>query len=111
MTIPVPGRIVAERALADAAGALAGLRRGVGPVKSQVVSFDHSAPFLRTTVTAINSPGAMALSHPLETFVCVDRPASLIRSRCARPVVEHQDQVLFRLNLRRMRQAICTDEV
>src|ERR1022692_2161352 len=104
MAIPVPDRAGAERALTDAAEALASLRLELDAVKSQVVSFDDGVPFLGTTVTAITSPGAMALSLPMETVVYVDRPGSLIRSRGDRLVVEHQDQILFRLNLRRVRQ-------
>ena len=41
----------------------------------------------------------------------VDRPGSLIRSRGDRIVVEYQDQVLFRLNLRRVRQVVCIGRV
>jgi CRISPR-associated protein Cas1 len=43
--------------------------------------------------------------------VYVDRPGSLIRSRGDRIVVEYQDQVLFRLNLRRVRQVVCIGRV
>ncbi len=111
MAIPVADRAAAERALADAAEALEDLRLDLDPVKSQVVSFDDGVPFLGTTVTATTSPGAMALSHPLETVVYVDRPGSLLRSRGDRLVVEHQDEVLFRLNLRRVRQVVCFGRV
>lgn len=51
------------------------------------------------------------MSHPMETVVYVDRPGSLLRSRGDRLVVEHQDEVLFRLNLRRVRQAVCVGRV
>jgi CRISPR-associated protein Cas1 len=111
MAIPVDDRASAERALADAAEALTRLRLDLDPVKSQVVSFDSGVPFLGTTVTSLTSPGAMALSHPLETVVYVDRPGSLLRSRGDRLVVEHQDKTLFRLNLRRIRQVVCIGRV
>ena len=76
-----------------------------------MVSFDEGVPFLGTIVTATTSPGAAALSHPLETVVYVDRPGSLLRSRGERLTVEHQDEVLFRLNLRRIRQVVCIGRV
>ena len=62
-------------------------------------------------MTSTTSPGAQALSHPLETVVYVDKPGSLIRSRGDRLVVEHQDQAVFRLNLRRVRQVVCVGRV
>jgi hypothetical protein len=111
IAIPVPDRAAAERALADAAGALADLRLELDPVKSAVVSFDAGVPFLGSTVTSTTSPGAEALSHPLESVVYVDRPGSLIRSRGDRIVVEYQNQVLLRLNLRRVRQVVCVGRV
>jgi len=111
MAIPAPDRAGAERALADASDALEKLRLDLDPVKSQVVSFDQGVPFLGSTVTSTTSPGAMALSHPMETVVYVDRPGSLLRSRGDRLVVEHQDEVLFRLNLRRVRQVVCIGRV
>ncbi|HUY48722.1 MAG TPA: CRISPR-associated endonuclease Cas1 [Streptosporangiaceae bacterium] len=111
MAIPVPDRGGAERALHDAAAELAVLRLDLDPVKSQVVSFDDGVPFLGSTVTATTSPGAMALSHPMETVVYVDRPGSLLRSRGDRLVVEYQSEVLFRLNLRRVRQVVCIGRV
>ena len=107
MAIPVADRSAAEQALADAAETLEDLRLELDPVKSQVASFDSGVPFLGSTVTSLTSPGAMALSHPLETVVYVDRPGSLLRSRGDRLVVEHQDKALFRLNLRRIRQVVC----
>jgi CRISPR-associated protein Cas1 len=111
LAIPVPDRGSAERALEDAAGELAALRLDLDPVKSQVVSFDEGVPFLGSTVTSLTSPGAMALSHPTETVVYVDRPGSLLRSRGDRLVVEHLDEVLFRLNFRRIRQVVCVGRV
>ncbi|HUZ26625.1 MAG TPA: CRISPR-associated endonuclease Cas1 [Streptosporangiaceae bacterium] len=109
--IPVADRAAAERALADAAETLSDLRLDLGPAKSMVVSFDAGVPFLGATVTSTTSPGAEALSHPLEAVVYVDRPGSLIRSRGDRIVVEYQDQVLLRLNLRRVRQVVCIGRV
>jgi CRISPR-associated protein Cas1 len=53
----------------------------------------------------------MALSHPLETVVYVDRPGALIRSRGDRMVVEHRGETLFRLNLKRIRQVVCVGRV
>jgi CRISP-associated protein Cas1 len=111
MAIPVADRSDAERALADAAAVLADLRLDLDPVKSQVVSFDTGVPFLGSTVTSLTSPGAAALSHPLETVVYVDRPGSILRSRGDRLIVEHQEKVLFRLNLRRVRQVVCIGRV
>jgi CRISP-associated protein Cas1 len=109
--IPVPDRAAAERALADAAEALSDLRLELDPAKSLAVSFDVGVPFLGSTVTSTTSPGAEALSHPLETVVYVDRPGSLIRSRGDRIVVEDQGQALLRLNLRRVRQVVCVGRV
>jgi CRISP-associated protein Cas1 len=111
IAIPVSDRGAAERALSDAARELAGLRLRLDPVKSQVVSFDTGVPFLGATVTSLTSPGAMALSHPLETVVYVDRPGSLVRSRGERMVVEYQGEPLFRLNLKRIRQVVCVGRV
>lgn len=111
LAIPVADRTTAERALSDAAEALADLRLSLDPAKSLVVPFDEGVPFLGTTVTATTSPGAAALSHPLETVVYVDRPGSLLRSRGERLTVEHQDEILFRLNLRRIRQVVCIGRV
>jgi CRISPR-associated protein Cas1 len=87
------------------------LRLKLDPVKTMTVSFDTGVPFLGVTVTSTTSPGAAALSHPLETVVYVDRPGCLIRSRGDRVVVESQDQVLLRLNLRRVRQVVCVGRV
>jgi CRISP-associated protein Cas1 len=106
IAIPVADRGAAERALSDAARELADLGLNLDPVKSQVISFDAGVLFLGSTVTSLTSPGAMALSHPLETVVYVDRPGSLIRSRGERMVVEHQGETLFRLNLKRIRQVV-----
>jgi CRISPR-associated protein Cas1 len=111
MAIPVADRPAAERALSDAADALAGLRLGLDPAKSQTYSFDEGVPFLGSVVTSTTSPGAAALSHPLETVVYVDRPGSLLRSRGDRLVIENQDTVLFRLNFRRVRQVVCLGRV
>jgi CRISPR-associated protein Cas1 len=111
MAIPVAERAAAERALAVAAEILETLRLDLDPAKSQVVSFDSGVPFLGSTVTSLTSPGAMALSHPLETVVYVDKPGALLRSRGDRLVVEHHDEVLFRLNLRRVRQLVCIGRV
>ncbi|HET9894946.1 MAG TPA: CRISPR-associated endonuclease Cas1 [Streptosporangiaceae bacterium] len=47
----------------------------------------------------------------METVVYVDRPGSLLRSRGDRLVVERGDEVLFRLNLRRIRQVVCFGRV
>lgn len=111
IAIPVADRGSAERALSDAARGLAELRLVLDPVKSQVVSFDVGVPFLGTTITSLTSPGAMALSHPLETAVYVDRPGSLVRSRGDRMVVEHQGEILFRLNLKRIRQVVLVGRI
>jgi CRISP-associated protein Cas1 len=111
IALPVADRAGAERALADAARELEELRLDLNPVKSQVVSFDEGVPFLGVTVTSLTSPGALALSHPRETVVYVDRPGSLLRSRGDRVVVEHLGEVLFRLNFRRVRQVVCTGRV
>jgi CRISP-associated protein Cas1 len=111
MAIPVTDRGAGERALADAARELAELGLDLDPVKSQVVSYDAGVPFLGATLTSMTSPGAMALSHPTETVVYVDRPGSLLRSRGERLVVEYQDKALLRLNLRRIRQVVCLGRV
>lgn len=107
IAIPVTDRGSAERALADAARELSELRLDLDAVKSRVVSFDTGVTFLGTTVTALTSPGALAMSHPIESVVYVDRPGSLIRSRGDRLVVEHNGVALFRLNLKRVRQVVC----
>lgn len=111
IAIPVTDRGSAERALSDAARELSELRLGLDPVKSQVFSFDTGVPFLGSTVTALTSPGALAMSHPMETVVYVDRPGSLIRSRGDRLVVEHQGEAIFRLNFKRVRQVVCVGRV
>jgi group II intron reverse transcriptase/maturase len=111
MAIPAPDRAAAESALAVASEVLAELRLDLDPVKSHVSSFDEGVAFLGSTVTSTTSPGAQALSHPLETVEYVDKPGSLIRSRGDRLVVEHQDQAVFRLSLRRVRQVVCFGRV
>jgi CRISPR-associated protein Cas1 len=68
-------------------------------------------PFLGETITATTRHGVEALSHPLETVVYADRQGSLLRSRGDRLVVEHQDQPVFKLNLRRIRQVVCLGRV
>ena len=93
IAIPVADRGAAEQALRDVAEILTGLRLELDAAKSQVVSFDTGVPFLGATVTSITSPGALALSDPLETVVYVDRPGSLLRSRGDRLIVEQQDAV------------------
>ena len=111
IAIAAADRGSAERALADIARELAKLRLDLDPVKSQVLSFDSGVPFLGTTVTSLTSPGALALSHPQQTVVYVDRPGSLLRSRGERLLVEYQGDVLFRLNFKRIRQVVCTGRV
>lgn len=111
IAIPATDRGSAERALADARGALADLRLDMDPVKSQVLSFDAGVPFLGTTVTALTSPGAAALSHPLETVVYVDKPGSLLRSRGDRLLVEYNGTPVFKLNFKRVRQVVCVGRV
>lgn len=111
IAIPVTDRGSAERALSDAARELAELRLDLDAAKSQVFSFDAGVPFLGSTVTALTSPGALAMSHPIETVVYVDRPGSLIRSRGDRMVVEHHGEAVFRLNFKRVRQVVCVGRV
>jgi CRISPR-associated protein Cas1 len=111
IAIPVPDRAAAETALSRAAEVLSDLRLRLDPVKSHVVSFDVGVPFLGSVITSTTSPGAQALSHPMETVVYVDRPGSLLRSRGDRLVVEHGAEVLLRLNLRRIRQVVCVGRV
>jgi group II intron reverse transcriptase/maturase len=100
IAIPAADRGAAERALADARAALADLRLDLDPVKSQVYSFDVGVSFLGSTVTAQTSPGAAALSHPIETVVYVDKPGSLLRSRGDRLLVEHGGEAVFKLNFK-----------
>jgi CRISP-associated protein Cas1 len=111
IAIPVADRGSAETALSDAAGELAALRLNLDPVKTQVVSFDTGVPFLGSVVTSLTSPGALALSHPTETVVYVDRPGSLIRSRGDRITVEYHGEALFRLNFKRVRQVVCVGQI
>ena len=111
IAIPVADRGSVEVALSDAGRELGELRLNLDPVKSQVLSFDAGVLFLGSLVTSLTSPGALALSHPVETVVYVDRPGSLIRSRGDRIVVEHQGQALFRLNFKRIRQVVCVGQV
>jgi CRISP-associated protein Cas1 len=111
IAIPVADRGSAEVALSEVSRELGELRLTLDPVKSQVLSFDDGVPFLGSVLTSLTSPGALALSHPLETVVYVDRPGSLIRSRGDRIVIEHQGQALFRLNFKRIRQVVCTGQV
>lgn len=95
----------------EADEALESLRLGLNPAKSRVVSFDEGVPFLGQVVTASTGQGVDSLSHPLETVVYVDRQGSLLRSRGERLVVEYQEQALFKLNLRRVRQVVCLGRV
>jgi hypothetical protein len=112
MAIPAPDRGCAEQALTATAETLNDLRLGLDAAKSQVVYFDTGVPFLGSLVTSLTSPGALALSHPLETVVYMGtRPGSLLRSRGDRLTVEQHDQVLFKLNLRRIRQVVCIGRV
>ena len=111
LAIPVTDRNTAERALLAAQDALASLRLELDAAKSQVVSFDLGVPFLGQIVTATTGHGVDALSHPLETVVYVERQGSLLRSRGDRLVVEYQDQPIFKLNLRRIRQVVCLGRV
>jgi len=111
IAIPAEDRGTAERALAEAGRELAELRLDLDPVKSQACSFDAGVPFLGSTVTALTSPGAAAMSHPMETVVYVDKPGSLIRSRGDRVVVEHGGEPVFRLNFKRVRQVVCVGRV
>ncbi|MBA9007285.1 reverse transcriptase domain-containing protein [Thermomonospora cellulosilytica] len=109
--IPVADRAAAERALARATEILDGLRLELGAAKTRTVSFDEGVTFLGRTVTSTTSPGAEALSHPVETVVYVDKDGALLRSRGDRLVVEHNDTALFKLNLRRVRQVVCVGRV
>ncbi len=111
LAIPAPDRAAAERALATAQEALEPLRLELDPAKSRAVSFDEGVAFLGEMVTATTGLGVEPLSHPLETVVYVDRQGSLLRSRGDRLVVEHQDKVVFKLNLRRIRQVVCLGRV
>ena len=80
MAIPAVDKADAERALSQAAEALAELRLELDPVKSQVVSFDTGVPFLGSTVTSTRARGAGAVASAGDV-VYVDRPGALIRSR------------------------------
>lgn len=111
IAIAVTDRGSAERALADAASELSELRLDLDPVKSQVFSFDAGVPFLGSTVTALTSPGALAMSHPAETVIYVDRPGSLVRSRGDRMIVEHLSEAIFRLNFKRVRQVVLVGRI
>lgn len=62
-------------------------------------------------MTSLTSPGRLALSHPYQTTVYVDRPGTLLRSRGDRLLVEHGEETLFRLNFKRIRQIVCTGRV
>ena len=109
--IPARDRAEAEQALAEAGESLSALRLELNPAKSQVVPFDSGVAFLGTTVTSTTSPGADTLSHPTETVVYVDKDGALLRSRGDRLVVEHNGDVLLRLNFRRIRQIVCSGRV
>ncbi|MGH3342755.1 MAG: CRISPR-associated endonuclease Cas1 [Carbonactinosporaceae bacterium] len=111
VAVPVDDRAAAERALVAAQHELEALRLDLEPAKSRVVSFDDGVPFLGSTVTATTSPGVDRLSHPVETVVYVDRQGALLRSRGERLVVEHRDQSVFKLSLRRVRQVVCFGRV
>jgi CRISP-associated protein Cas1 len=111
LAIPTADRSSAEQALTTAAETLDSLRLDLDAAKSQIVSFDSGVAFLGSIVTSTTSPGALALSHPLETVVYVDRPGSLLRSRGDRLTVEQHDEVIFKLNLRRIKQVVCIGRV
>jgi CRISPR-associated protein Cas1 len=111
IAIPVPDRGSAGMALSEAARELGELRLSLDPVKSQVQSFDAGVSFLGSVVTSQTTPGALMLSHPVETVVYVDRPGSLIRGRGDRIVFEHQGEIVFRLNFKRIRQVVCVGQV
>jgi CRISPR-associated protein Cas1 len=111
LAIPTQDRASAERALQAAQESLRLLRLELDPAKTRVVSFDEGVPFLGQTITATTGQGVEALSHPLETVIYVDRQDSLLRSRGDRLVVEHRDEVVFKLNLRRIRQVVCLGRV
>jgi group II intron reverse transcriptase/maturase len=111
IAIPAQDRAGAERALAAAQEALEPLRLELDPATSQAGSFDQGVAFLASTVTATTGLGVEPLSHPLETVVYVDRQGSLLHSRGDRLVVEHQDQAVFKLSLRRIRQVVCLGRV
>ncbi len=105
-TIPAHTRTEAEQALATAAETLAEWGLDLNTDKSHVVSFDEGVDFLERTVGSRDGVAAEERASPLETTVYVTTPGALVRSRGDRVRIEHGEEVLLSVNLKRVRQVV-----
>ncbi|MGB7983288.1 MAG: CRISPR-associated endonuclease Cas1 [Candidatus Nanopelagicales bacterium] len=106
IAIPTRDRGDAEDALASASEAAASIDLELNLGKSEILSFDTGVDFLGQTVTASSGAGVEPSSHPFETMVYVTHQGAIIRTRGERLIVEHGEQTLMRLNLKRIRQVV-----
>jgi len=109
--IPVRDRPAGERALDAAGEALDALDLELNRAKCEVSPLDHGVDFLGVTLTGSSGAGPDDSSHPLETMVYVTHERALLRTRGERLIVEHRDETLLRLNLRRVRQIVLVGSI
>lgn len=104
--IPAESRSEAEQALVAAGEVLGEWGLELNTDKSRIVSFDEGVEFLGRTVDAHHRAGGEERARPLETTVYVTTPGALVRSRGDRVRIEHGEEVLLSVNLKRVRQVV-----
>ncbi|MEY9214314.1 CRISPR-associated endonuclease Cas1 [Thermobifida halotolerans] len=109
--IPAPSRGAAERALADAGEVLAEWGLALNDAKSRVVSFNEGVEFLGRTLGGRDGVRAEERASPLEATLYITTPGALVRSRGDRVRVEHGEETLLSVNLKRVRQVVAVGRV
>ncbi|MDT0326993.1 CRISPR-associated endonuclease Cas1 [Nocardiopsis lambiniae] len=104
--IPADSRADAENALVVAGEMLDEWGLELNTDKSRIVSFDEGVVFLGRTVGAVHGAVEEDRVRPLEATVYVTTPGALVRSRGDRVRIEHGEEVLLSVNLKRVRQVV-----
>ena len=104
--IPVNTRVEAENALLRVGEVLDEWGLELNEDKSRVVSFDEGVKFLGRTVGARDGAREEDRATPLEATVYVTTPGALVRSRGDRVRIEHGEETLLSVNLKRVRQVV-----
>lgn len=104
--IPASSRRGAEEAVQVLRAAAESVEMELNLAKTVVVSFDEGVPFLGEVLTSQSGRDAAPTAKPLETTVFVTTPGAWLRTRGERIVVQAGEEVLLRLNVKRVRQVV-----